>query len=102
MVVVKEEPLDEEGESCQQRVSERDREASLKLWEWKGRWLPVGFQWPCIAQTRATLANNLSLEGTEKVSEASLSLTKTEQPKAHSSVGTENVFFGGKRQVILV
>lgn len=43
------------------------------------------------------LANNLSLEGTEKVSEVVCLWNQTEQAQKHSlSVGTENVFFAEK------
>lgn len=47
--------LDEEGESCQQRVSERTERPQPEALGMEGK---VGFQWaskwPCIAQTWAT------------------------------------------------
>ena len=43
------------------------------------------------------LANNLRLEGTEKVSEMVCLWNQTKQGQKHSlSTGTENVFFAGK------
>lgn len=60
----------------------------------------VGFQWaskwPCIAQTWATLANNLSLEGTERFQRWFVFGIRQSKLKSILSVGTENVFFAEK------
>lgn len=60
--------------------------------------LPVGFQMAMHSTDLGNpLANNLSLEGTEKVSEVVCLWNQTEQAQKHSlSVGTENVFFAEK------